>query len=67
MKSIWYFVGIIVSLIGGILLLTGLYYLINPPLETKILSDLHPNIWWGSIMLIIGSIFYFKNNGKSSI
>ncbi|MEG8947312.1 hypothetical protein [Rosettibacter firmus] len=60
MKPIWYFVGLILLIMGGIIFLTGIYYLINPSARVTVLSEIHPNIWWGAVMLIFGSIMYFK-------
>ena len=25
------------------------------------LASLHPNIWWGAIMIVAGAVFFFKN------
>jgi hypothetical protein len=61
MKPIWYFVGLILLAIGAIILLSGIYLVINPPEIKTVLYDTHPNIWWGIIMLIFGAILYVKN------
>jgi len=61
MKPIWYFVGLILLAIGAIILLSGIYLVINPPEIKTVLYDTHPNIWWGMIMLIFGAILYIKN------
>lgn len=61
MKSIWYFVGLLLLIIGGIIILTGLYLLINPPVVKTALASMHPDIWWGGIMFIFGAIMYLKN------
>jgi len=61
MKPIWYFVGLILLVMGSILLLTGLYMLMSQSEIKSVLGDLHPNIWWGALMLVIGIIFVFKN------
>jgi len=61
MKPIWYFVGLILLAIGAIILLSGIYLVINPPETKTVLYDTHPNIWWGMIMLIFGAILYVKN------
>ncbi|NWF88901.1 MAG: hypothetical protein HXY50_05490 [Ignavibacteriaceae bacterium] len=61
MKPIWYFVGLILLVIGGILLLTGLYMFLFHSESKSVLSSLHPNIWWGATMLVVGLIFIVKN------
>ena len=47
MKPIWYFVGLILLVMGGLILITGIYQVINPPERITILAETHPNIWWG--------------------
>ena len=65
MKPIWYFVGLILLVIGGIIFLTGIYQLINPPETGKILSELHPNIWWGIIMVLFGGFMFLKTRKQT--
>jgi hypothetical protein len=64
MKPIWYFVGLILLAVGAIVLLSGIYLLVNPPEIKTVLYDTHPNLWWGIIMLIFGAIMYVKNRKK---
>jgi hypothetical protein len=61
MKSIWYFVGLTLLVMGGIVFLTGLYLLLSQSEGRTILSRLHPDVWWGAVMLIAGAAFFFKN------
>lgn len=61
MKPIWYFVGLILSIIGLIILLTGIYMLVSPTQNKPVLGELHPDIWWGAIMLIVGVFFILRN------
>jgi len=61
MKPIWYFVGWILTIMGGIIFLTGIYYLISPASSHTVLANLHPNVWWGAIMLVAGIIFLWTN------
>lgn len=56
MKPIWFFVGLILISIGGIIAITGLVHLINHSSHTP-LSDLHPDLWWGIIMVVFGLFF----------
>ena len=65
MKPIWYFVGLILLVMGGIILLTGIYQLINPPERTTVLSNIHPNIWWGAMMLLFGGILFWKTRKQT--
>jgi uncharacterized membrane protein len=61
MKPIWYFVGLILSVIGFIILLTGIYLVISPSPSKPVLGELHPDIWWGAIMVVVGVVFILKN------
>jgi len=61
MYSIWYFVGWILLIMGGIILISGIYYLIYPTRSSTVLQELHPDLWWGAIMVISGGLFLLKN------
>lgn len=61
MKPIWFFVGLILLIMGGIIVLTGIYFIINPSADKKVLSSLHPDLWWGAIMVVVGLIYVIKN------
>jgi hypothetical protein len=65
MKSIWYFVGLLLTVFGCIILLTGLYLLVYPPDQPKILSHLHPDLWWGGVMIVFGLVFLLLNRRTS--
>jgi len=40
--------------------LNGIYQLYDPPLVKTVLADTHPNIWWGSLMIIFGGGMFLK-------
>ncbi|HVO75645.1 MAG TPA: hypothetical protein VMT35_16560 [Ignavibacteriaceae bacterium] len=61
MKPIWYFVGLILFIMGLVITLTGLFLLSSPAQSKSVLYDLHPNIWWGAVMMIVGLIYIIKN------
>ena len=64
MRSIWYFVGLILSAIGLIEVLAGIYDLYSPPTEEVTLAHLHANIWWGLIIVITGLVYFVMNRNK---
>ena len=61
MKSIWFFVGLLLTIIGAIVTASAIYSLISPPAQPKIFSHLHPDLWWGFIMLAFGLFFAVFN------
>ncbi len=61
MKPIWYFVGLILTVMGGIIFLSGIYNLIYPPDNELVLAEKHPDIWWGAVMLVVGIIYIIRN------
>jgi FtsH-binding integral membrane protein len=65
-KSIWYFVGLILLVMGGIVFCSGLYQLVNPPTVKTVLSETHPNIWWGALMVIFGGVLFLKVRKQAS-
>ena len=65
MKPIWYFVGLILMVMGGIIFLNGLYHLISPPAVKTVLGNTRPDIWWGAVMVIFGAIMFFKTKNQT--
>ncbi len=65
MKPIWYFVGLLLTIMGTIILVAGFYTLFNPPPQEKVLGSLHPDLWWGAVMIISGVIFLLANRKKT--
>ena len=65
MKSIWFFVGLILLVMGGIICLSGIYNLINPPQVKTVLANTHPDIWWGAVMLVFGGVMFLKTKNKT--
>lgn len=63
MRPIWYFVGLLLVIIGILLTGTGIYYLLVPAQSMTVLQHLHPNIWWGGIMLASGLVLLWINKG----
>jgi divalent metal cation (Fe/Co/Zn/Cd) transporter len=65
MKTIWYFVGLLLVIMGAVITSSGVYSLINPPAQPKVLSQLHPDLWWGLVMIVAGLIFLLTNWKKT--
>jgi hypothetical protein len=50
---IWFFVGLILTVYGVIVLASGLIY----PHPHTVLAHLRPALWWGAIILAAGILF----------
>lgn len=61
MKSIWYLVGLVLLVMGGLVFVAGIVELVAPSGRVTVLADTHPGIWWGAVMIGAGLIFFFKN------
>jgi hypothetical protein len=59
--SIWFFIGISLAVNGLLILAAGIYQLVRPPEHPNIvLFNLHANVWWGAILLVMGLVYCFK-------
>jgi hypothetical protein len=67
MMSIWFFIGISMAVNGALILVAGIYQLINPPANPGVaLFYLHANVWWGAVLLVFGLAYCFKFAPKRS-
>jgi hypothetical protein len=62
MISIWFFIGISLLVNGALIFGAGLYQLLHPPAAKVVLYDLHANVWWGGILLVIGLLYCIHYN-----
>jgi hypothetical protein len=65
MKPIWFFVGLVLIVIGGLILATGLVDLFAHTESKTVLAYLHPDIWWGAVMVLAGLALVLKNKNVS--
>jgi hypothetical protein len=66
MKPIWYFVGLMLLMMGSLIALGGVYDLINPPAVKTVLGETHPNLWWGAVMALFGGGLYWRSRKESA-
>jgi len=65
MKPIWFFVGILLSVIGLVITVSGIAGLVSPPDHVKVLGHLHADFWWGLVMTVAGILFLVANKNKT--
>jgi hypothetical protein len=59
--SIWFFIGISLAINGALILAAGIYQLVDPPADPGVvLFNLHANIWWGTLLLLLGLVYCIK-------
>jgi hypothetical protein len=65
MKPIWFFVGLVLLVIGAVITATGLYDLLAGVESKTVLARLHPSVWWGGLMVVAGLIFVLANRNST--
>ena len=62
--SIWFFIGLLLSVYGVLIFGSGIYELISPPaveaqgaIERNVLANLHAAVWWGALLLALGLLY----------
>ena len=58
--SIWFFIGVALLVNGVLILGAGIYEFIRPPEVRVVLYQLHANVWWGAILLLVGAAYCVK-------
>jgi hypothetical protein len=61
MKSIWYLVGLMLMAMGALVVAGGVADVVSPPAHATVMARLHPNLWWGGVMLIAGAVFFLTH------
>jgi hypothetical protein len=55
--SIWFFIGILLTVYGAMILAYGLFELAANETAPVVLAGLHAPVWWGAVLLALG-LFY---------
>ena len=53
--SIWFFIGVLLTVYGVLITGAGVYGLAHPPAVK--LAGLHAGLWWGLVLLAIGVLY----------
>ncbi len=57
---IWFFIGSLLTVYGVLILGTGIYHVFFPPEKPLALANLHADIWWPLLLLLIGLVYTVK-------
>jgi hypothetical protein len=55
--SIWFFIGTLLLAYGVLILGSGIYEWLRPSVTQVVLANLHAAIWWGALLLILGTVY----------
>jgi hypothetical protein len=55
--SIWFFIGVLLTVYGAMILGYGLFELATAQTANVVLANLHAPVWWGALLLALG-LFY---------
>lgn len=58
--SIWFFIGVLLTVYGAMIFASGLYHLAVGQLPHVVLAHLHAPVWWGGMMLALGLFYAIK-------
>lgn len=54
--SVWFFIGVLLLIYGVLIMGSGLYGM-NQPTPGVVLGELHVDIWWGALLILIGAVY----------
>jgi hypothetical protein len=66
MISIWFFVGLILTVYGVLIFGAGIYDLLYPLKHPVVLSHLHAGVWWGLLLIALGVLYIVKFKPKKT-
>jgi len=58
--SIWFFIGVMLTIYGGMILAYGIYELVAGITDQVVLAYLHAPIWWGGGLAVLGLFYLVK-------
>ena len=58
--SIWFFIGVLLTIYGVMILGYGIWELITGNVANVVLANLHAPVWWGALMLVLGLVSSIK-------
>ena len=64
--SVWFFIGLLLSVYGVLIVGVGIYHLFVPPQTQVVLGHLHAELWWGIVLLGMGLFYVYHFFPKRS-
>lgn len=58
--SIWFFIGVMLTIYGALILAYGIYELAAGTTAQVVLADLHAPVWWGGGLTVLGLLYLVK-------
>ena len=58
--SIWFFIGVLLTVYGALITAYGLYELFSGNVANVVLANLHAPAWWGGLMFLLGLFYSVK-------
>ncbi|MGD0754803.1 MAG: hypothetical protein ABR927_07045 [Bacteroidales bacterium] len=59
--SIWFFIGTLLTIYGGIILTANIFEAVTPSSGNHIvLKELNFGIWWGALLIIVGLLYFIS-------
>jgi len=54
---IWFFIGVLLAAYGVLIFFSGVVRWIHPPAVLTVMEHLHPAVWWGLLLSVIGGFY----------
>ena len=67
MVSIWFLIGLLLVVYGLLILGVGIYEYFVPPAQPTVLANLHSGIWWGLLILALGSFYCWRFEPRKTV
>jgi len=61
---VWFFVGVLFVIYGVLILISGLVHWSHPAQGVE-LANLHAPVWWGALLIVLGTIYCAKYYPRS--
>jgi H+/Cl- antiporter ClcA len=57
---IWFFIGILLTVYGVLILGAGLWDVINGIKRDVVMAEAHAGVWWGILLLVLGGFYCLR-------